>query len=64
MRAPAQKLVGVGLVAALLGGLGYVVARRRRPRPRPPWCPMLPEPVERDPALSSPTAVTERGHYR
>ena len=56
MRSAAQKIVGVGLVGGLVGGLIYWVSGRRHAAPPPNELP--PEPVERDPSAPS------RGHYR
>jgi len=63
-----QKLVQLGVVG-LFGALAYHVVTAPT-GPRPAWCTMPPEPVERDPnappraAPGARLAPTGRGHYR
>lgn len=65
-----QKVVRVGIVGGFLGILVHALATAPKSGPRPAWCTMPPEPVERDPnapphtAPGARPAPTGRGHYR
>lgn len=61
---PSQKVARVGIVGGFIGLLVHALASAPRSGPRPAWCTMAPEPVERDPAVLARQPPAGRGRYR